>query len=72
MMLRTKRGREYARQLPADRLLLETDLPPGEDVPFSATQIIASLERTLAQLQTIRGCDVRGLTCDNAQRLLGQ
>lgn len=71
MMLRTRRGREYARQLPADRLLLETDLPPGEDVPFSATDIVTQLERTLEQLSAIRGCDVRGLACENAQKLLG-
>ena len=70
MMLRTRRGREYARQLPARRLLLETDLPPGEDVLFAATDIVASLERTLEQLSAIRSCDVRGLTCENAERLL--
>ena len=70
MMLRTRRGREYARQLPADRLLLETDLPPGEDVPFSATDIVSQLERTLAQLAAIRGSDVTALTRDNAQQIM--
>ncbi len=70
MMLRTRRGREYARQMPADRLLLETDLPPVEDVPFSATEIVAQLERTLDELSAIRCCDVRGLTCMNTERLL--
>lgn len=70
MMLRTRRGREYARQLSADRLLLETDLPPGEDVPFSATEIVAQLERTIDQLSAIRGCDVRSLTRRNSERLL--
>lgn len=70
MMLRTRRGREYARQLPADHLLLETDLPPGEDVPFAATDIVSQLERTLEQLSAIRGGDVTALTRDNAQRLM--
>lgn len=70
MMLRTRRGREYARQLPAERLLLETDLPPGEDVPFAATEIVAQLERTLDQLAAIRGCDVQTLTLENTQRLM--
>jgi TatD DNase family protein len=70
MMLRTRRGREYARQLPADRLLLETDLPPGEDVPFAATEILAQLGRTLAQLEAIRGSDVTALTRDNAQQIM--
>jgi TatD DNase family protein len=70
MMLRTRRGREYARQLPEGRLLLETDLPPGENVPFSAQEIAASLERTLAQLASIRGLDVRDAVCANSRELL--
>ena len=70
MMLRTRRGREYARQLPASRLLLEADLPPGEDVPFAATEIVAQLERTLDQLADIRGADVSQLTCENALHLM--
>ncbi len=70
MMLRTKRGREYARQVPERQLLLETDLPPEEDKPFSADEIVASLERTLAQLKELRGHDVRATTSANAQSLL--
>ena len=74
MMLRTRRGREYARQLPTARLLLETDLPPGEDVVFSAREIHASLMRTAEQLATIRGTtvsDIVQLTCANSQPLTG-
>ena len=74
MMLRTRRGREYARQLPAERLLLETDLPPGEDVDFSAQEILASLMRTAEQLAHIRGttaADIRALTCHNSLLLMG-
>ena len=71
MMLRTRRGREYARQVPLDRLLLETDLPPGEDVPFSAGEIISSLERTLAILKEIRGSDVQVAAAFNTRSLLG-
>ena len=74
MMLRTRRGREYARQLPANRLLLETDLPPGEDVAFTAREIHQQLERTVDQLAQIRGTDassIRQLTCENTMRLLG-
>ena len=69
MMLNTRRGREYARQLPADRLLTETDLPPGEDVPFTAREIAASLERTLEKLSLIRGMDIRPQIRDNSQKL---
>ena len=71
MMLRTRRGREYARQLPADRLLLETDLPPGTNAAMSAADIVASLEGTLERLRDIRGTDVQPLTCENSMRVLG-
>ena len=73
MMLRTRRGREYARQLPAERLLLETDLPPGEDVDFSAQEIRAQLERTIEQIARIRSVSAQTilyLTCENAHRIL--
>lgn len=73
MMLRTRRGREYARQVPLGRLLTETDLPPGEGVPFSAAQIEGALRECLAGIAEARGCDAEGLAqavCDNAERLL--
>jgi TatD DNase family protein len=73
MMLRTRRGREYARQLPQDRLLLETDLPPGEGVPFSAQGIVDALQRTAATLAEIRHTtpdEIRRLTTTNAERIL--
>lgn len=72
MMLNTRRGREYARQLPADRLLVETDLPPGEDVMFSAGEIMASLERTLEKLSVIRGTDMHPVISDNSLRVFTQ
>lgn len=54
MMLRTRRGREYVRQIPPDRLLTETDLPPGRDIPFSAREITDSLEKTSAEISAIK------------------
>ena len=71
MMLSTRRGREYARQIPDGQLLTETDLPPKEGEPFPVEEIVASLERTLAMLQEIRGKDVREIAAKNAQTLLG-
>jgi len=44
MMLATRRGREYVRQLPADRLLVETDAPPEQGAPYPYTELAASLE----------------------------
>ena len=53
-MLKSKRGREYARQLPEGRLLLETDAPPGLDAPYSADALEASLTRALATIAELR------------------
>ena len=53
-MLKTKRGREYARQIPENQLLLETDYPASPEDPCTAADIEASLNRTLDQLATIR------------------
>ena len=53
-MLASKRGREYARQTPIARLLLETDAPPGLDAPYSADALETSLSGALAILADIR------------------
>lgn len=73
-MLRTKRGREYARQLPVDRLLLETDAPPGLDAPYSAVELEASLTRTLeaiAEMRAIPVCELATHIAATSQHLLG-
>lgn len=54
-MLKTRRGRAYAKQIPADRLLLETDLPQRFDSPLTTATVKGALECTLAQLAQIRG-----------------
>lgn len=56
-MLATKRGREYARILPDDRLLLETDAPPKLNAPYELTAIERSLEATLNHLADLRHTD---------------
>ncbi len=70
-MLATRRGREYARRIPLDRLLLETDLPEQLDKPCSADQIEASLMRTLHELAHIRGTDERALSAHIAKTSSG-
>lgn len=52
--LSTRRGREYARILPTELLLTETDLPEGERSPSTAADIVASLTRTLTNIATAR------------------
>lgn len=56
-MLETKRGRAYARSLPANRLLLESDLPndPGDVLPFDLWQ--ADLGNALHALAEARGTE---------------
>lgn len=60
-MLATKRGREYARILPDDRLLLETDAPPQLGSPYRLDAIEHSLASTLEQLAQIRRAHVTTL-----------
>lgn len=54
-MLSTKRGREYARIIPADRLLVESDLPSFMGQEVDAGFIRDDLDETLSELARIRG-----------------
>lgn len=67
---RTRKAKEQLKLVPSDRLLLETDLPPGEGVVFSAGQIEASLGRAASLLAEIRKEDVLAKTTENALQLL--
>lgn len=66
-MLDSKRGRAYVRQVPADRLLLESDLPSEliaakPDIEAQgrryADELVETLRATLARMSQIRGCDM--------------
>ena len=73
-MLQSRRGREYARQVPLPRLLLETDAPPELDSAYPASAIVSELEGTLAQVARLRGMDARELgrlIAQTSTRLLG-
>lgn len=58
-MLATKRGREYARQTPLDRLLLETDAPAEPNTEISAQSLIRSLTRTSMRIASLKNCDAK-------------
>lgn len=58
-MLATKRGREYARQIPLDRLLLETDAPAEANTETSAQSLIRSLTRTSMRIASLKNCDAK-------------
>ena len=55
-MLATKRGREYARQIPLNRLLLETDAPAEPSAETTARQIADSLIRTSEIIAALKNC----------------
>lgn len=58
-MLATKRGREYARQIPLDRLLLETDAPAEPNTETSAQSLIRSLTRASERIASLKNCDAK-------------
>ena len=72
--LSTRRGREYARQIPEKHLLTETDLPEGQDSPSGAEEIVSSLERALRGIAAVRCLDLeaaQSTIAANAADLLG-
>ncbi len=81
-MLQTKRGREYAKAIPQNRLLLETDAPAAKDpevrrpaVPYSFAEHQAELRRTLQQLANLRKTqpeDLAAIIRANTQDILGE
>lgn len=60
-MLATKRGREYARQIPLNRLLLETDAPAEPDAEASARQLVDSLIRTSEAIAALKNCSAESV-----------
>ena len=60
-MLATKRGREYARQIPLDRLLLETDAPAEPNKETTARQLADSLARTSEVVAALKKCDTKSI-----------
>jgi len=69
-MLATRRGREYARILPGERLLLETDLPPESDPAFSLDAWEADLKTALRELEAVRGETLETVVRENSERCL--
>lgn len=58
-MLTSKRGREYARQIPLDRLLLETDAPAEPYTETGAQSLIRSLTRASMRIASLKNCDAK-------------
>ena len=71
MSLKTKRGREYAKVYPKDKLLTETDLPSVDQTDISAADIVDSLKRALSGLSEARGYSVQSEVMANAAGVFG-
>ncbi len=72
-MLKTKRGSAYARAIPKDRLLIETDFPGKPGTTALAVDVAPRLERTMSLLAAARGDNERSLAsviADASERLL--
>ena len=71
--LATRRGREYARILPAECLLTETDLPEDKNSPTTTDDVIGSLNRALTGIAAARNltpAEVSTLVTRNSTQLL--
>ena len=71
-MLATKRGREYARQIPLNRLLLETDAPAEPDAGTSARQLVDSLIRVSEVIAALKNCpeeSVKSVVLENSHSI---
>lgn len=72
-MVQTKRGAEYARIIPLDRLLLESDMPSKEHTHYSPSQWNADLTEALLMVAEARGADASELLeamSETSKRLL--
>lgn len=71
LSLKTKRGREYAKVYPKDKLLTETDLPSSDHTDIDALDIVDSLKRALLGLSEARGYSVQTEVMANAAGVFG-
>lgn len=71
MSLKTKRGREYAKVYPKDKLLTETDLPSSDHTDIDSLDIVDSLKRALLGLSEARGYSVQSEVMSNAAGVFG-
>lgn len=71
MSLKTKRGREYAKVYPKDKLLTETDLPSSDHTDINSADIVDSLKRALCGLSEARGYSVQSEVMANAAGVFG-
>lgn len=70
MMASSRRGKEYIRQIPAQRLLLETDIPGDEGDACSFGELEAALRDSLDAISSIKGEAANEIVLANGHRVL--
>lgn len=71
-MLATGKGREYIKAIPATQLLLETDAPPQQDMPYSFAELQAELKRAAQGVADIKGAGALDVISSTSEELLRQ
>lgn len=67
----TGRGREYAKLVPADRMLLESDCPEQDEGRFRAAQLAGLLAKDVCDVEQAVGRPVAAQVLGNSLELLG-
>ncbi len=69
-MLATGKGREYVKAIPDKQILLETDAPPEQGVPYSFAELRFELESVAASIAAIKGEGVLDTIAETSKALL--
>ena len=69
-MLATGKGREYVKAIPDGQILLETDAPPEQGVPYSFAELRSELESVAASIAAIKGEGVLDTIAETSKALL--
>ena len=67
-MVRTKRGQETIKAVPADRILLETDAP-FTTMFETVKELKTELEKLVIRISEVRAQEMRGWIEDNTARI---
>ena len=69
-MLKTGKGREYVKAIPARQLLLETDAPPERGEAYPYVELRAELERVAEGIAAIKGAEALDAIAESSEALL--
>lgn len=69
-MLATGKGREYAKAIPANRIMLETDAPPQQGQAYSHAALRAELESAARDIAAIKGLEIVDVMAETSKAFL--